>query len=564
MNINLKDHISDTKNIQDIFINNNNKFFSNKQKSEINEDSFYENSMAYSNILSDNELSEFMTKDFIINKSNGKQNEKGKLNSVDRIKILANFDLENNFIEILKFITHQCFNFDMQKRKSIGDGVITGKIRFDNKREVFIAAQDFLVNGGSVGYSHGSKIAKTLKMAIDEKKPFIFMNDSGGARIQEGVDSLGGYGEIFHLNVAAQNKIPQISIIMGPCAGGAVYSPALTDFVFMVKDTSYMYLTGPNIVKKVTFEDVSHETLGGSSVHLYKSGVADLAFENDIDALNNAKILLSYIPDNSESNPPHNFNYVNDISFQDNEYLNYFMPKSSNEAYDMKNIINEIVDNGSFFELKKHFAENIIIGFARIGGLVTGIIANQPLFLAGCLDIDSSLKAEKFIRFCDSFNIPIISLVDVPGFLPGTQQEYSGIINHGSKLLYAYSNAKVPKITVILRKAYGGAYIVMNSKHIGSNINFSWPNTEIAVMGHEGAAELLVKEKNNENYTKFFKEYKNISGPEYAARAGFIDDIIEPSKTRKILYKSLLSLIKKKDCANIMHNNFKSNYVYHD
>jgi propionyl-CoA carboxylase beta chain len=472
-----------------------------------------------------------------------KQNEKGKLTCLARLNVLGDFNLEKNFFEIGKFVTHQCHNFGMQNKKNFGDGVITGELKICDKR-VFVASQDFLVSGGSVGYIHGSKIAKTLKIALDKGRPFIFMNDSGGARIQEGVDSLGGYGEIFHLNVAAHHKIPQISLILGPCAGGAVYSPALTDFVFMVKDTSYMYLTGPNIVKKVTFEDVNHETLGGASVHAFKSGVADLIFENDIDALNNAKILLSYLPNNCNENPPHNFSYKNEKSFEDNEYLNHFMPTNLHDSYDMYNLIDEIIDCGSFFEIKKHFAENLIIGFARIGGIVVGLIANQPSVLAGCLDIDASLKGEKFIRFCNAFNIPLVSLVDVPGFLPGTNQEYAGIINHGAKLLYAYSEAKVPKITVIVRKAYGGAYIVMNSKHLGADFNFAWPNAQIAVMGAEGAVELLVKEKTEENNQKFLKEYSEMSKPEYAGRIGFVDDIIEPSKTRRVIFKALKASLR--------------------
>lgn len=478
-----------------------------------------------------------------------KQNLKGKLSAEQRIEILGDFDLKRNFIEIGKFVTHQCHNFGMQSKKNFGDGVKTGELRM-GQRSIFIASQDFLVNGGSVGYIHGSKIAKTLKMSIEKKKPFVFMNDSGGARIQEGVDSLGGYGEIFHLNVMASHKIPQISVIMGPCAGGAVYSPALTDFVFMIKDTSYMYLTGPSIVKKVTFEEVNHETLGGASVHAFKSGVADFVFENDIEALNNVKILLSYLPDNCEELPPHEYieNSRNESEiFKKNEYLNHFMPSSINEAYDMHSLINEIVDHNSFFEIKKHFAENLIIGFARIGGIVVGLIANQPLVLAGCLDINASLKGEKFIRFCNSFNIPLVSLVDVPGFLPGTNQEYSGIINHGAKLLYAYSEARVPKITVIVRKAYGGAYIVMNSKHLGADFNFAWPNAQIAVMGSEGAMELLVKEKTEENNKKFLDEYEKISKPEYAARIGFVDDIIEPSETRMSIFKALKACLKKQN-----------------
>lgn len=479
-----------------------------------------------------------------LEKSINKQNANGKLTSIERVKLLSDKNIDEILIKTSNLVQHQCFNFDMQKKKNIGDGALTGQTKV-NGRYVFFAAQDFLVSGGSVGYTHGSKIAKTLNLALKQQKPFIFMNDSGGARIQEGVDSLAGYGEIFHANVASSHKIPQISIIMGPCAGGAVYSPALTDFIFMVDKTSYMYLTGPNIIKKVTFEDVTHETLGGASVHSNISGVADGFFQNDIDAINASKILLTYLPDNNKEQPPHNFNYRNNDIFEENSNIEYLVPSSLNDSYDMLTIINEIIDKDSLFEIKKYFAQNIITAFARIGGIVCGIIANQPAVLAGCIDSKASLKAEKFIRFCNAFNIPIVSIVDVPGFLPGTDQEYSGVISHGSKLLYAYSNATVPKITLIIRKAYGGAYIVMNSKHLGADLNFSWPNSQIGVMGIEGAAELLLKTNDKNKQEAFNFEYNSILNPEYAARCGFIDDIIEPKMTRQVLFKSLLSLIKK-------------------
>lgn len=502
------------------------------------------------------------TQETITQNSNQKQHQKGKLNAIERINILCNFDLENNFLETGKFCQHQSQNFDMPKKKFNGDGVITGQIKISNKT-AFIAAQDFNINGGSLGYIHAQKICNIANLALKQKMPIIFMNDSGGARVQEGVDALAGYGQIFHLNVQAHHIIPQISVIMGPCAGGAVYSPALTDFVFMVKNTSYMYLTGPSIVKKVTFEDVSHETLGGAEVHAKKSGVADFICENDTEALSMVKILLSYLPNNNQELPPQ---IPYDKPILKNNSLPKFIPQNLNQSYNMLNIIDEIVDENSFFEVKKHFAQNIIIGFARIGGISVGIIANQPMVLAGCLDIHASLKAEKFIRFCNAFNIALVSLVDVPGFLPGTDQEYGGVINHGAKLLFAYSEASVPKVTVILRKAYGGAYIVMNSKHLGANFNFAWPNSEIAVMGAEGAVELLVKNKTPENIQNFLQEYNSISKPEYAARMGFIDDIIEPADTRKVIYKSLLaSGIKTNNnhykISNPIQIN-KENYIY--
>ena len=477
--------------------------------------------------------------------SKNKQHQKGKLTAFERINILADKDSlseSSSFIETGKYVQHQCVNFDMHSKKNIGDGVLTGSLKI-NGRSAYIASQDFLVSGGSLGQAHGQKIALSIKAALKTGVPMIFINDSGGARIQEGVDALSGYGDIFHLNVAAHHKIPQIALIMGPCAGGAVYSPALTDFVFMVKNTSYMYLTGPSIVKKVTYEDVTHESLGGANVHGNKSGVADFICDNDIDALNKLKILLSYLPSNSKEKAPHSWVKKN---IKDNKFLNYFLPANKNQSYDMLNLIDEILDDSSFFEVKKDFAKNIIIGFGRVQGQSVGIIANQPLELAGCLDINASLKAEKFIRFCNAFNIPLITLVDVPGFLPGTYQEYNGVINHGSKLLFAYSEASVPKITVIVRKAYGGAYIVMNSKHLGADFNFAWTNSEIAVMGAEGATELLIKDKNDlEKMQSFNKEYASIMSPEYAARKGFIDDIIEPAQTRQVICKALKGLIAK-------------------
>jgi propionyl-CoA carboxylase beta chain len=474
-----------------------------------------------------------------------KQYEKGKLTSLDRINLLLG--KSGKFLEIGALVKHRCHNFDMQKKKSLGDGVITGCAEINN-RKYCVASQDFLVNGGSLGYAHAQKITKIANLAIDTKTPLIFINDSGGARIQEGVEALAGYGEIFHLNVKASGIIPQISMIMGPCAGGAVYSPALTDFIFMVKNTSYMYLTGPNIVKTVTYEDVNHETLGGASVHGNKSGVADFICENDVDAMIKLKSLLSYLPNNCYELPSRLHDNDNIRKQKDyNEYLNDFLPKNPNHPYDVKHLIKEIFDINSFLEVKEQFATNIVVGFARLDGHSVGVIANQPLSLAGCLDINASTKGAKFIRFCDAFNIPLISLVDVPGFLPGTQQEYNGVITHGAKLLYAYSEATVPKISIIVRKSYGGSYIVMNSKHLGSDFNFAWPESEIAVMGGQAAAELLLKKdiNNQEKYNDFMNEYNDLTNPKLSASLGFIDNIIEPAYSRKVLIDALNISINK-------------------
>lgn len=491
-----------------------------------------DNSLTKDNILVT--ISEKKTEQVLLKLN--KQHEKGKLTSTERIKLLTGNN--GSFLEIGGLVKHKCYNFDMQKRQSLGDGVITGCIEV-NKKRYCIASQDFLVNGGSLGYAHAEKICKIADIAIENKIPLIFMNDSGGARIQEGVEALGGYGKIFHLNVKASGIIPQISMIMGPCAGGAVYSPALTDFIFMVRNTSYMYLTGPNIVKKVTFEDVNHETLGGASIHGNKSGVVDFVCNDDIDAIAKFHLLMSYLPSNCYELPKKIESNENSKNY--NPYLNKFLPKNSNQPYDIKHLIDEIVDENSFFEVKKNYATNIVVGFARLDGWSVGIIANQPLSLAGCLDINASCKGAKFIRFCDSFNIPIISLVDVPGFLPGTNQEYNGVITHGAKLLYAYSEATVPKIGIVIRKSYGGSYIVMSSKHLGSDFNFAWKGSEIAVMGGDAAAELLLKNNfsDKDTYNKFMSEYNQIASPETSAGIGFIDNIIEPSNTRKVLIDSL-------------------------
>lgn len=471
-----------------------------------------------------------------------KQYQKGKFTARDRIDLLI--DENEKFLEVGALVKHNCHNFDMQNRLFPGDGVITGCGKI-NSQNVFIASQDFLINGGSLGYAHAEKICKLIESAYNNLSPMIFINDSGGARIQEGVEALAGYGKIFHNNVKSSGVIPQIAVIMGPCAGGAVYSPALTDFIFMVKNTSYMYLTGPNVVKKVTYEDVDHETLGGASIHGIKSGVADFICDNDADAILKLKLLLSYLPNSCYELPKQSKNFTKKKINKD--FLNNFLPENADQPYDIKNLIEEIVDDGSFLEIKKDYAQNIVIGFARLNGHSVGIIANQPLFLAGCLDINASCKAAKFIRFCDSFNIPIISLIDVPGFLPGTNQEYNGVIIHGAKLLYAYSEATVPKISIVIRKAYGGSYIVMNSKHLDSDFNFAWPKSELAVMGAEAAAEVLLKGKTDDanKYDNFMCEYRNLMSPELSAARGFIDDIIQQSETRAILIQSLEIALKK-------------------
>ena len=470
-----------------------------------------------------------------------KQHEKGKLTSRERIELFVAND--GKFLEIGAFVKHRCYNFDMQKKQSLGDGVITGIVEIADRRYC-VASQDFLINGGSLGYAHAEKIAKITSLAIDNKMPLIFINDSGGARIQEGVEALAGYGKIFHLNVKASGLIPQIAMIMGPCAGGAVYSPALTDFIFMVKNTSYMYLTGPNIVKKVTFEDVNHETLGGALVHATKSGVIDFICDNDIEAISTLKLLMSYLPNNCFELPKR---VLEKQKKSDSLYLNKFLPPNSSQPYDVKCLIDEIFDENSFLEVKKFYATNIVIGFARLDGWVVGVVANQPLSLAGCLDISASAKAAKFIRFCDSFNIPIISLIDVPGFLPGTNQEYNGVITHGAKLLYAYSEATVPKIGLIIRKSYGGSYIVMSSKHLGSDFNFAWSGTEIAVMGAEAAAELLIRGdyKDKKLRENFILEYNELTKPELSASLGFIDNIIRPSDSRVVLANALNILMNR-------------------
>lgn len=471
------------------------------------------------------------------------QHAKGKLTARERIEILLDPD---SFEETGMFVEHRCTNFGMEDKKFPGDGVVTGHGTI-NGRLVFVYSQDFTVLGGSLGEYHAKKICDLLDKAMDVGAPVIGINDSGGARIQEGVDALGGYGELFLRNVKASGVIPQLTLIMGPCAGGAVYSPALTDFIFMVKGSSYMFVTGPDVVKTVTSEEVSQEKLGGAKVHTTKSGVADLAFKDDIELLLETRRFFTFLPLSNLAPLP--TRPTRDPADRVDMSLNTLVPVVPNKPYDMKELIERVVDEGEFFELQPDYAKNIIIGFGYMEGRPVGFVANQPMHLAGCLDIDASRKAARFIRFCDAFNIPLVTLVDVPGFLPGVQQEYDGIIKHGAKLLYAYAEATVPKITVITRKAYGGAYIVMNSKHLRGDANYAWVNSEIAVMGAEGAAEIIFREESADPEKKKQKieDYKeNITSPFVAASRGYLDDIIKPQNTRWRICKSLKYLRTKK------------------
>ncbi|MFD1061970.1 acyl-CoA carboxylase subunit beta [Winogradskyella litorisediminis] len=474
-----------------------------------------------------------------------KQHQKKKLTARERVMYLLD---EGSFEEIGALVTHRTTDFGMAQQKFYGDGVVTGYGTV-NGRLIYVFAQDFTVFGGSLSETHAEKICKIMDMAVNVGAPIIGLNDSGGARIQEGVRSLGGYADIFYRNVQASGVIPQISAIMGPCAGGAVYSPAMTDFTLMVQDTSYMFVTGPNVVKTVTNEEVTSEELGGASVHSTKSGVAHLTASNDVEALENIKRLLSYLPQNNKEK-------ALDIPFELKEEVREsssdIVPDNPNKPYDMHQVIEGIIDENSFYEIHKDYAENIIAGFARLGGKSVGIVANQPLFLAGVLDVDSSKKAARFVRFCDAFNIPLLVLEDVPGFLPGTDQEWNAIITNGAKLLYAFSEATVPRITVITRKAYGGAYDVMNSKHIGADMNFAWPNAEIAVMGAKGAAEIIFKreistsDNPDEKWKEKEAEYANLfANPYSAAERGFVDEVILPKNTRRKLIKAFKMLENK-------------------
>ncbi|MDM1397207.1 acyl-CoA carboxylase subunit beta [Myroides odoratimimus] len=484
------------------------------------------------------------------------QHSKGKLTARERVEYLLD---EGSFEEIGMLVTHRTTDFGMDKEVYHGDGVVTGYGTI-NGRLVYVFAQDFTVFGGALSETHAEKICKVMDMALKMGAPMIGLNDSGGARIQEGVRSLGGYADIFYRNVQASGVIPQLSAIMGPCAGGAVYSPAMTDFTMMVEGSSYMFVTGPNVVKTVTNEEVTSEELGGASTHSTKSGVAHTTSPNDVACLEDVKTLLSYMPQNNMEKP---MSLPYTIGEEYRYELDEIVPESSNKPYDMKEVINHIIDEGSFFEIHKDYAENIVVGFARLGGKSVGIVANNPMFLAGCLDVNSSIKAARFTRFCDAFNIPLLVLVDVPGFLPGTDQEWNGIIVHGAKLLYALSEATVPKVTVITRKAYGGAYDVMNSKHIGADMNFAWPNAEIAVMGAKGASEIIFKkeiaeaadpaaklaEKEAEYADKFATPYR-------AAQRGFIDEVILPHDTRRKLLKAFSMLEHKEvNMPNRKHGN---------
>ncbi len=473
------------------------------------------------------------------------QHKKGKLTARERIHFL--FD-EGSFEEIGAFVTHRSKDFGMEKQQFLGDGVITGYGNI-NGRLVYAFSQDFTVFGGSLSETHAEKICKLMDLAMKNGAPLIGLNDSGGARIQEGVVSLGGYADIFYKNTMASGVIPQISAIMGPCAGGAVYSPAITDFIMMVENTSYMFVTGPNVVKTVTHEEVSSEDLGGASVHSTKSGVAHFTPANEIDCINQLKKLISYIPENCEEKTP-DYNY--ESTDETRPKLADIIPENANQPYDIREVISEVIDEESFYEVHKNYAENIVVGFARLAGRSIGIVANQPAYLAGVLDIHSSQKAARFVRFCDCFNIPLLVFGDVPGFLPGTDQEWNAIITNGAKLLYAFCEATVPRVTVITRKAYGGAYDVMNSKHIGADMNFAWPTAEIAVMGAKGAAEIIFKkdiDKADDQVTALAakeKEYADIfANPYRAAERGFIDEVIFPEETRKKLIKAFKMLENK-------------------
>ncbi|HOJ38758.1 MAG TPA: acyl-CoA carboxylase subunit beta [Ignavibacteriales bacterium] len=478
------------------------------------------------------------------------QHKKGKMTARERIEKLLD---PGSFQEYDMFVTHRCTNFGLAKEKYLGDGVVTGQGTI-NGRPVYVFAQDFTVLGGSLSETMSMKICKLMDNAMKIGIPIIGINDSGGARIQEGVTSLAGYGNIFERNILASGVVPQISAIMGPCAGGAVYSPALTDFTIMTKG-SYMFLTGPRVVKTVTGEVVTEEELGGASVHSKKSGVSHLVAENEDEAIEMIKKLLSYLPQNNLEDPP--VVPCNDPIDRIIPELNTIIPENANKPYDVKDVIHHIVDNGDFFEIHADYAKSIVVGFARFNGIPVGIVANQPAYLAGVLDCDSSRKGARFVRFCDAFNIPIVSLVDVPGFLPGTGQEYNGVIVHGAKLLYAYGEATVPKLTVVLRKAYGGAYIVMGSKHLKADVNFAWPAAEIAVMGPKGASEIIFAKEiaaaeNDEERAKIAlqkeEEYRDkFANPYQAASYGYIDDVIEPAETRKVIIRSLMSILTKRE-----------------
>ena len=484
------------------------------------------------------------------------QHEKGKLTARERLELLLD---TNSFEEIGGLVTHRSTNFGLEKSKFLGDGVVTGYGTV-NGRLIYVYSQDFTVLGGSLAEAHAEKICKIMDLALKNGVPIIGLNDSGGARIQEGVVSLGGYADIFYRNTKASGVIPQLSAIMGPCAGGAVYSPALTDFIIMTKGTSYMFVTGPSVVKTVTNEEVSSEELGGADTHMSKSGVSHFAGENELDTINKLKTLISYLPQNCEEIPT---NLPYELNNEERPSLDTIVPENPNQPYDIKDVISNLSDENSFFEVQSEHAENIVVGFARLAGRSIGIIANQPAVLAGVLDVNASKKGARFVRFCDAFNIPLLVIEDVPGFLPGTDQEWNGIISNGAKLLYAFCEATVPRITVITRKAYGGAYDVMNSKHIGADMNFAWPSAEIAVMGAKGAAEIIFKKeiKSSKNPIKKLKEkeeeYANLfANPYNAASRGYIDEVVIPSSTRKKLIKAFkISENKKVTAPKKKHGN---------
>ncbi|WP_422022875.1 acyl-CoA carboxylase subunit beta [Roseibium sp.] len=471
------------------------------------------------------------------------QHSKGKLTARERIEILLD---EGSFEEFDMFKQHRCTDFGMDEQHIPGDGVVTGWGTV-NGRTIYVFSKDFTVFGGSLSEAHAEKMVKLQDMALQNRAPIIGLFDAGGARIQEGVAALGGYGEVFTRNVQASGVIPQISLIMGPCAGGDVYSPAMTDFIFMVRDTSYMFVTGPDVVKTVTNETVTAEELGGASVHTTKSSIADGAFDNDVEALLEMRRLIDFLPMNNQAELPEVTNY--DDPDRIDMSLDSFIPDNPNKPYDMKELVLKTLDEGDFYEIQENFAGNIITGFGRIEGRTVGVIANQPMVLAGVLDSDASRKAARFVRFCDCFNIPIVTFVDVPGFLPGTSQEYGGLIKHGAKLLFAYTEATVPKVTVITRKAYGGAYDVMSSKHIRGDINYAWPTAEIAVMGAKGAVEILYRSElgDPEKIQKRTQDYENrFANPFVAAERGYIDDVIRPHSTRRRVSKALALLRAKK------------------
>ena len=470
------------------------------------------------------------------------QHSKAKLTARERIELLVD---SGSFEEWDMFKEHRCTDFGMESQVIPGDGVVTGYGTI-NGRLIFVFSQDFTVLGGSLSEAHAQKICKLMDHAMKVGAPLIGLNDSGGARIQEGVDSLAGYADVFQRNVLASGVIPQISVIMGPCAGGAVYSPAITDFIFMVKDSSYMFVTGPEVVKTVTHEEVTAEELGGAVCHTSRSGVADLAFENDVEAMLVLRRFVGFLPGSNKESPP--TWTAQDPADRLDHSLDTLVPASANQPYDIKELIHKVVDDGDFFELQPDYAKNIVIGFGRMSGAPVGFVANQPLVLAGCLDIKSSIKAARFVRFCDAFNIPIVTFVDVPGFMPGTAQEYGGIIKHGAKLLYAYAECTVPKVTVITRKAYGGAYDVMASKHLRGDVNLAWPSAEIAVMGPKGAVEIIFREEKNDpaKLARREAEYKEkFANPFVAGARGFIDDVIMPHETRKRICRSLAMLRNK-------------------